>query len=236
MRKSDLENKVAENDKKSHGNGRMLYGWPGDLPDQQPFEVWFVNTTTGEQRRIEVPIGMQYEDGKVLPAQWTAENLIETLQNPLKSRLLADLNRFQHAWMIEIRQRKMQPGDNLHGEAARIEAERRILAGPDTPGKRWLTKLRAQGKTTAQGIREILKPAVDEPKMDPTITYAMQALIEAPSRTRPVDDSKPVNPLAPKPLSADERGPTPMRDGRYCGRPFDLDEKQEREPGADDPF
>ncbi|MDD5470146.1 MAG: hypothetical protein PHO92_05110 [Candidatus Peribacteraceae bacterium] len=146
-----------------------VYGWPGDLPDQEPFEVWFVEANRKIRCRIGVPVGRRLEGGGAQAAEWTAELLHDALQ-PMLRRLNSD----GAAWYAEILQ-PVVDGDGVRGTPALQEARRQILDGPDSPGKRFLQGHR-KGVTMRGTIAEATKLPAEVAK--PPKTVASRAEID----------------------------------------------------------
>jgi hypothetical protein len=108
------------------------------------FEVFCVRTDVDPQdsRRITYPIARVYENNKVIPVPWTSELLMDAMQRTLRCHR----NAYGGQWHLRIV--KAEPDavqqDRPHG--SRAEAEAIILAGPDTPGRRFLQRLRGQSQ------------------------------------------------------------------------------------------
>ena len=96
--------------------------------------------------------GLRY--GVFTPSNYTHEQQMTAAEN-LREQIIA---REGGEWLT----RRVAPvgDDGLSGDAAKQRAEELILAGPDTPGKRFLQSL--TGELTLDAMRAVLKTVDDE--------------------------------------------------------------------------
>ena len=139
MRKSDLQSKFdGEPDSGTTGKCRLIYGYDGY------FVVYAIRLADKDHAEWAMPL--PYPTARVGPngvrklAQWTEELLMEKLQPTLRSIR----GTYGGDWVLDIRVREQIPYETERRPGAREDAVRRVLAGPDTPGKRWL--LRHKGR------------------------------------------------------------------------------------------
>lgn len=166
MSKSKIRDKaerLESGEQQATGRCRLIYGDDGD------FEVYAIRLA--DEKHAEWSMRLSYPTAGVWPngvrkrAQWTADSLMEALQPTLRKIRSV----YGGPWVLDIRAARQEsyPGDRPTG--AKAEAERRILDGPDTPGKRWLQT--HKGQSPMVDLKSV--PAVAPPK-----TVATRADIE----------------------------------------------------------
>jgi hypothetical protein len=106
--------------------------------EQEPYEVYAVRV--GERpwsMRLCYPIARTYSGGVRRSAHWPEDQLREAAQSTFRRVRAA----YGGTWELHIRLPLEQPSTPMDRDPdARADAERAILAGPDTPGRRFLER------------------------------------------------------------------------------------------------
>ncbi len=211
MSKSKIQEKYEQHEqgqRKPQGKCRLCFREDG------PFDVYAVRLDNEPRARMRItyPTHRAYEDGTVLAIPWTNDLLTEFLQPTLRTIRSVYVGQ----WCLDFRSHVAEsvPTDRIYG--ARAEAEKRILQGPDTPGRRWLLRSQAQ-----RGERQQIAAALSEtmrtvPRTEPPHVATRQDLDALVDRLK----AQPA-PVASGPQAIDWSSEN-------------LDPKRHREPGEDD--
>jgi hypothetical protein len=126
----------------------------GDDVDFDVFAIRLANKDHERdwEMRLTYPTVGVWPNGIYRRAKWTPELLIEKLQSTL--RLIRSI--YIGDWVLSVRKSVRIPDETDRRPGAQVEAERRILAGPDGPGRRYLI---ANGRSLAPKIKSV-PPAV----------------------------------------------------------------------------
>jgi len=111
------------------------FRWQYDA-ESEPFEAYAARTAGGPrwECRICYPVGRIYGGNTVRPIPWTDDTLRDALQPTLRTYRQT----YGGTWELHLRTPRRLPVPMDRDPLARRRAIDRVLAGPDTPGRRFL--------------------------------------------------------------------------------------------------
>lgn len=163
---------------------RLIYGDDGDFAVSAIRLASSVHPTEWNMP-LAYPTAGVSKGGVKKRALWTSELLMDALQDTL--RKIRGV--YGGDWVLDIRRVRAAPTSEDRVAGVRTKAEKLILDGPDTPGRRWLLKNRGKPASLAPILKSVPKPA-------PPVRAASATMID---RLK-----KPAVTLPSKPLQADE--------------------------------
>jgi len=146
----------------SAGPYRLIYG-------EGEFGVFAVCLAKSWEMRLSYPTARVFKSGLKEQAQWTEELLMDAMQGTLR-RIRAT---YGGEWFLRIAHAEHEPYSGDRPVGSRAEAERLVLAGPDTPGKRFLENRTAP---SMDALAASLAPPVEPPPVTTATRVALDAL------------------------------------------------------------
>ena len=163
MLRSRLKDRAEAVEHHRGGKQKLLVGHGSDYGD---FEVYIVSDLRPEVREpVAYWTHRQNADGSVDRAIWTSEALIDALQPTLRTWKEV----YGGQWHLEVHNAPSVDRFPSKHPGAFSDAQRSVLAGPDTPGKRFLLRRKKLRETLG------LPP---EPKRNEYATKAMLVAVE----------------------------------------------------------
>lgn len=132
--------------------------------------------------RIGYPTASRFSNGVLRGIDWTEDLLMNAMQKPLREIR----NTYGGDWILNVWKAKPAFPNLDRDPEARGKAEKIILAGPNTPGRRWLEK---QKEPTAQAV------ASDLPEVKAPVSYAQVAPKDMIERLRALPNGSSTGPI-----------------------------------------